>query len=60
VTVPHRFPPSWNLEEDKRDEAGGATPGLLRLTMDGYLTAHWEATPLIKIVRTMWVRLWHL
>ena len=43
MTVPHRFPPSWNLEEDKRDEAGAATPGLLRLTMDGYLTAHCSA-----------------
>ena len=30
----------------------GSDPRLLRLTMDGYLTAHW-----IKIVRTMWVRL---
>jgi hypothetical protein len=35
----------------------GSDPRLLRLTMDGYLTAHWGATPCIKIVRTMWVRL---
>ena len=33
----------------------GSDPRLLRLTMDGYLTAHWGATPCIKIVRTMWL-----
>jgi hypothetical protein len=31
----------------------GERPRLLSLTMGGYLTAHWGATPCIKIVRTM-------